>query len=152
MSRIDQLLQAKYKSAIFLVRSEFSDQFGQKRIEHNYPNTQAVYVEPQGKVPPRFTIDIFFHGDSFISDYEAFKASIEDPSPGRLFLPTFGVIENVVAFPARAESIQTEVGEIKISVTFSVTIERPAPTLAMATNQNVSAQADSSRIQLQEAF
>ena len=51
MSRLERLLQAKYKNVIFLVNNESIDQIGQKRIVHDFPNTQARYVEPQGKAP-----------------------------------------------------------------------------------------------------
>lgn len=152
MSRITQLLQAKYKTSVFLVRVESVDQFGQKRIEHNYPNTQAIYAEPQGKAPPKFTMDIFFQGENYKDNYNAFKAAVEDPRPGRLYLPTFGVFENMVAFPGRAESTHTEIGEIKVNVTFSVTVERPSPTISMATEQSVSTTANTSRLQIAEAF
>lgn len=151
-SRLTGLLQAKYKNVTFGVRRESVDQLGQKRITHDYPNTQARYLEPQGTVPQQFTLEIFFSSDTFQTDYEVFRASIEDPQPGRLVLPTFGVIENVVAMPARAESVQTAIGEIPLTVTFSVTVERPSPTGATTSEEDVSEQSQVTRIEIQGAF
>lgn len=152
MSRLITLLPAKYKLVPFFVRRESVDQLGQKRITHDYPNTQARYMEPQGTVPQQFTIDIFFSGPLYQLQYRAFKKAIEDPTPGRLLLPTFGIVENVVALPARAESTQTAIGEISVTVTFSVTVERPAPTESTATEQDVSEQSQNSRQEIQGAF
>lgn len=152
MTRVSKLLQAKYKNITFLVRSESVDQLGQKRIIHDYPNTQARYLEPQGTIPQQFTLEIFFSGDTWIDDYNTFKSAIEDPKPGRLVMPTFGVIENVVAMPAKATSNQTAIGEIPINVTFSVTVERPSPTSADTTEEDVSSQAETTRVSVKEAF
>jgi prophage DNA circulation protein len=152
ISRMYQLLPAKYKNIIFFVRSETVDQLGQKRIIHDYPNTQARYLEPQGTVTPPFKLEIFFSSDRWIEEYEAFKRAIEDPLPGRLILPTFGVFENMVALPARAESRQEAIGEIPVSVTFSATVERPAPTEAATSEQDVSSQAQTTRVEIQGAF
>lgn len=152
MTRLTQLLQAKYKNVTFLVRSESVDQLGQKRIIHDYPNTQARYVEPQGTVPPMFTIEIFFSSDTWIDDYNRFKAAIEDPKPGRLVIPTFGVFENMVAMPAKASSDQTAIGEIPLTVTFSSTVERPSPTSATTTKEDVSSQSETTRASVKEAF
>lgn len=151
-SRIDQLLQAKYKNQSFFVRNEQVDQLGQKRITHDYPNTQARYLEPQGTVPDQFTLDIFFSSDFWIEEYENFKTLIEDPRPGRLVLPTFGVFENMVAKPAKATSSQNAIGEIPMTVTFTTTVERPSPTEATTTEEDVSDQSQVVRTELKGAF
>lgn len=152
MSRVRSLLQAKYKNITFLVRRESVDQLGQKRISHDYPNTQARYMEPQGTVPDQFTLEIFFTGEFWQDDYAVFKQAIEDPRPGRLVLPTFGVFENMVATPARAESAQTAIGEIPLTVTFSSTVERPSPTSATTSEEDVSEQSQTTRTEMQGAF
>ncbi len=144
-SRLEKLLQAKYKQVPFLVRREEVTQLGQKRITHDYPNTQARYMEPQGKVPPEFSLTLFFSSENWQREYLEFKKAIEDPTPGRLTLPNFGTTENVVANPARAEAVHTDIGEISVTVTFSVTVERPAPTQTSATEQDVSDQAQVAR-------
>jgi len=152
MSRLFNLYQAKYKNVTFFVRRESVDQLGQKRIMHEYPNTQARYLEPQGVVPQQFTLEIFFSSDNWVDEYEVFRTAIEDPRPGRLVLPTFGVIENVVAMPAKAESNQTSIGEIPVTVTFSITVERPAPTNAETTEEDVSESAQDVRETTKGAF
>jgi prophage DNA circulation protein len=152
MSRLRNLLQAKYKNVSFFVRREAMDQLGQKRIIHDYPNTKARYAEPKGAVPDQFTIDLFFTGEFWQDEFDLFKARLEDPSPGRLILPTFGVFENMVALPATGESNQTSVGEISLTVKFSVTVERPSPTEATTSKEDVSEQSQLVRTELQGAF
>jgi prophage DNA circulation protein len=146
------MLQAKYKNVFFFVRRESVDQLGQKRIIHDYPNTQARYLEPQGTVPAQFTLEIFFSSPVWQLEYEIIKKAFEDPQPGRLVLPTFGVFENMVAMPARAESSQTAIGEISLTVTFSRTVERPSPTEATTSQEDVSEQAQAVRGGIQGAF
>jgi len=152
MLRMITMLQAKYKNVFFFVRKESVDQLGQKRITHDYPNTQARYMEPQGTVPDQFTIDIFFSSPVWQLQYEGFKRALEDPRPGRLVLPTFGVFENMVAMPARAESNQSAVGEISMTVTFTRTAERPSPTQATTSKEDVSEQAQAVRGAIKGAF
>ena len=128
------------------------DEIGQKNIVHDYAHTSSRYVEQQGKKPFSATLDIFFTGFSWRADYKSFRAALEDPSPGRLILPTFGVINNVVAISSNASTTQTEIGEISLSVTFTETIERPSPTESDATSEDVFAKGSDSRSNLSESF
>lgn len=136
-----QLLQAKYKNIPFFVRKESIDQLGQKRIIHDYPSSGTRYVEAQGLVPNEFSIDIFFSGLLWKDYFELFKSVLELASPGRLVLPVFGVIENVVAMPTSASSSMTDIGIITMTVKFSVTVEKPSPT-SIVSSQSVSASAN----------
>lgn len=150
--RAEQLLQASYKNINFLIRKESVDQLGQKRIVHEYPNSGTRYVEAQGQVPGEFSLDIFFHGPNWRENYQEFKRAIEDPAPGRLVMPVFGVYNSVVALPASAEATQNGIGEITLPVKFSVTIERPSPTETEATEEDVAEQAEQIRQATGEIF
>jgi prophage DNA circulation protein len=147
--RLSQLKQGKYKNTIFFVKRETVDQVGQKRVIHDYPNSGTRYVESKGKAPPQITIEIFFHGSDWVQQYFRFAKLIEDQSPGRLISPTFGIMDNMVTLPATATAEQTAVGEIKMTVTFSVTADKPAPvtggTASTITVQDISALAENSR-------
>lgn len=151
-SYLEGQLGGKYKGVEFGVRSESLNAVGQTRVKHTYPKTSVQYMEPMGEEPFNATIEIFFSGTDFREDFQRFERAMRDPAPGRLFMPTFGVFDNVVAEPASASSSQTDLGEISMSVTFSVTTERPSPTEATATSQDVSEQAQASREALQEVF
>ena len=77
MSRITGLLAASYKSIPFYVRRESLDEYGQKRITHNYPNGSVRYEEPQGVAPIVLTIDIFFSGEFYKDSFELFKLAVD---------------------------------------------------------------------------
>lgn len=152
MSRLDNQLAGKYKGVSFFVRSESLNNIGQTRIKHTYPKTGVQYMEPMGQEPFECTIDIFFSGDSFREDFQKFQQAVQDPASGRLFLPTFGVFNSIVAAPTNATSDQTSIGEISLSVTFSETIERPSPIEADISEQDVSEEAQNARDELQGEF
>lgn len=153
MDRIlDKLISAKYKNVPFFVRTETINNIGQKRIIHDYPNSNTRYVENQGLSIFEETIDIFFSGENYQANFNDFVAAIRDPAPGRLFLPVFGIFENVVALPAPANTNHTGLGEISMSITFTETIEKPAPTEILDTQEDVSDQAQITRKSLQAQF
>lgn len=149
---IEKLLAGKYKGVSFLVSDETINNIGQKRIRHDYPNSSYRYSESQGKSPFDCTLNIFFKGDSFQDDFKAFQRVIEDPSPGRLYLPTFGVFNNIVADPSPAKANMTTIGEITMSVNFTETIEKPSPITTLASEEDVNAAGETARRQLQDAF
>jgi hypothetical protein len=151
-SRTLVLLPAKYKNISFKIRKESLDSIGQKSIIHGYPNTSSQYVERQGKKPFSTTLDIFFSGDTWRDDFNAFKNALNNPAPGRLVLPTFGVFNNIVAIEASASADQTNIGEISIPVTFTETIEKPSPTESDPSSEDVYSAGADSREDLQASF
>jgi len=152
MSYLDRQLAAKFKGVPFFVRSESLDNVGQARVKHTYPKTGVQYLEPMGQQPFSATIDIFFHGANFREDFQKFQKAIQDPAPGRLFLPTFGVFNSVVANPGSFKSDQGSLGEITASILFEETIDKPSPTEADISQQDVSERAQVAREELQTEF
>jgi hypothetical protein len=152
ISRSSKLLPAKYKNISFFVRKETIDGIGQKNIIHDYQHTSSRYVERQGKRPFSATLDIFFAGIKWQDNYNSFKAALENPAPGRLVLPTFGVFNNVVAVEANANADQTSIGEISIPITFTETIEKPSPTETDATSEDVASTKADTLDNLKESF
>ena len=150
--RLDNLLQAKYKNIPFFIRKESIDNIGHKRIVHDYPNSGLRYVEPLGTAPNEFNLEIFFTGENWQDDFKQFKNALEDSTPGRLYLPTFGIINNVVPFPTTANADQESVGEISLNITFSVTIDKPSPMQADLSSEDVLSQGDSLRFNLSSIF
>lgn len=151
-SYLDGQLAGKFKGIPFFVRNETENNAGQTRVKHKYPKTSVQYMEPMGQEPFSETIDLFFSGPNFREDFQKFKKAIQDPAPGRLFSPTFGVFNSIVAEPASFTSNQKTLGEITASVTFSETIDRPAPTEADTSEQDVSEKAQAARNSLQDEF
>ncbi len=152
MSYLDQLIAGKFKNVSFGTRNERLNNVGQSRVEHRYPKTKVQYLEPMGEEPFDCTVEVFFTGETYRDDFEKFRKAAQDPAPGRLFLPTFGVFNSVIVFPFSADANQKTVGEITASVRFAQTTDRPAPTEGQTSQQDVSEQAAIARENLQESF
>jgi len=152
MSFLDAQLAGKFKGVSFLVRNETRNDVGQTRIKHKYPKTGVQYMEPMGQEPFSETIELFFSGESYLDDFDRFEKAIKDPAPGRLYSPTFGIFNSVVAEPASFRSDQKSLGEITATVNFAVTIDRPAPTESATSQQDVSEKAQIARENLQNKF
>lgn len=130
ISGLFSLLPASYKGVSLLVTKESIESIGRKRVIHSYPKTDVQYAEDMGLSPDEFTIDIVFQGPSFQDDFDTFQSAIEDPDPGILILPTFGVYPGMIAMPATGEHDHSTLTNIIITVKFTHTVQQPSPTQA----------------------
>ena len=121
-------VQCKYKNTTIFINKESITSLGQKRIVHDYPGSGQRYLEAMGQVPKEFEVDITFSGLTYQDDFNEFKALLQDPNPGTLVMPTFGIINNVVALPSSAVHNYSEYLCIVMTVKFSETIQQPTPT------------------------
>jgi len=152
MSFIDSQLAGKFKNVPFLVRSESLDEVGQSWVKHEYPKSGVQYFEPMGEVPFSGTIDLYFKGANYLDDFNSFKKAISDPAPGRLYSPSFGIFNNIIATPASFTVSQKTLGNISASVHFETTIDRPSPIDAQITEQDVASKALEATVVLQASF
>lgn len=151
-SFLEDQLAGKFKNVPFSVRNEKLLDVGQSRANHKYPKSSIQYQEAMGDEPFSESIDLFFSGPNYKSDFQKFEKAIRDPSPGRLFSPTFGVFNSVVALPATFTSDQQSLGEITATVVFAETVEKPSPTLSNISIQDVARQSQLSRDNLLTSF
>lgn len=151
MNYLNDQLAGKYKNVPFFVRNE-SLNSGHNRVVHKYPKTETQYMESMGVVPFSATVTIFFSGANYKEDSLKFRQAISDPSSGRLYLPTYGVYDSIIALPTAFVSDQTNLGEISAAVTFQTSIERPSPVESELTEQDVSEQSEIARQELQAQF
>jgi len=138
MNRLEKLGTGKYKNIEFLCAAEQIQSLGAKTIIHDYPNTGARYVEFQGQVPNDFSLEITFAGLDFQEKFKRFKQLMEEGTPGKLYMPVFGLINNVIALSSPASADTTTIGQITMTVAFSVTIDKPAPTQSAVTEEDIS--------------
>ena len=129
-------IQCKYKNVSILISKESITSLGQKRIVHDYPGSGQRYLEAMGQVPKEFEVDIVFSGITYQDDFNSFQAILQDPNPGTLVMPTFGVINNVAAFPSSAVHNYSDYLCIVMTVKFSETIQQPNPTSIPATPED----------------
>lgn len=131
------MLAASFGNISFFVRQETINEYGQKFIQHDYPQSSKRYMEKQGKSPLNLSAEIFFYGENYKDNYELFKLAVEDGEARLLIIPTFGAFENIVAKPSSASVSHSNLGEITTSVTFFETEEKPSPTSSTASSQDV---------------
>lgn len=151
-SFIDSQLQGKYKNVPFNVRKETLDSVGQSWVKHTYPKSGVQYLEAMGEEPFQETIDLYFKGETYLDDFNSFKKAIQDPAPGRLYSPTFGIFDNIIATPSSFTVTQNTLGNISASIHFEVTIDRPAPIDSEISEQDVASKAIEATAVLQESF
>lgn len=148
-SRIDNLLRASFRGVTFSVRSEVQTDGGRKIVLHEYPNSSERFIEDLGKIPPRFRVTAFVHGQNFQSQSVALSNALEEEGVGRLVMPTFGAVD-VSALPFRRDASQTEVGIIKFDLEFAVGRPARAPFAATATSETVFTLGDTARQTIEE--
>ena len=148
----DSQLQGKFKNIPFLVHSESLNDVGQAIVIHTYPKSSVQYLEPMGENPFDATVSLFFHGDNAKDQFESFKKAIQDPAPGRLYLPTFGIFDNIKAHPTSFTSDQKSLGKLSASVRFSSSIDRPSPIDSEISEQDVASKSIEAVAELNETF
>ena len=148
----DSQLQGKYKNIPFNVTKESLDNVGQALVIHTYPKSSVQYLEPMGENPFEATVDLFFHGDNAKEKFESFKKAIQDPAPGRLYLPTFGIFDNIKAHPASFTSDQKSLGKLSASIKFSSSIDRPSPIDSEISEQDVASKSIVAMAVLEDSF
>ncbi len=131
------LLPGSYKGIKLYISRENLTQLGQKWLTHDYPKSGQRYMEAMGEIPPEFEVDIVFAGLTYQGDFQTFKAAVTDTNPGRLVMPTFGIFNNVVAFPTSAAHNYSDLNAITLTVKFTITVSQPSPTTSTATQENV---------------
>ena len=151
-SFLDSQLKGKYKNIPFNVKQETLDSVGQSWVKHTYPKSGVQYLEAMGEEPFQETIDLYFKGENYLDDFNSFKKAIQDPSPGRLYSPTFGIFDNIIVTPSSFTVTQNTLGNITASIHFEVTIDRPAPIDSEISEQDVASKAAEATAVLQESF
>jgi len=118
MTILDELQEASFKGARFLIRSG-STAGGRKTVTHEYPNTDRRYVEDLGALQQTFSITGITHGkgsDYFVQRDNLINALNEGGS-GELVHPFLGTF-TVTSKPFTLSEDTTELGVANFSMTF----------------------------------
>jgi prophage DNA circulation protein len=149
---LESQLQGKFKNIPFSITRETLDNVGQALVVHTYPKSSVQYLEPMGENPFEASVDLFFHGDNAKDIFQSFQQAIKDPAPGRLYLPTFGIFDNIKAQPTAFTSDQKTLGKITASVKFSSSIDRPSPIDSEISEQDVAEKSVQAMAVLNDSF
>lgn len=150
-NRTAQLLAASFKGVGFSVRSESSPEQGRKLVLHEYVNSDVRFVEDQGQIPPKFSIRAFVHGADFIARAARLEQVLNESGPGKLSMPTFGVIEAYAGAYSKDAS-QQSVGEISYTIPFFAGRPAPGPSVSRVGIEDVYQAGDQARKSLEAVF
>lgn len=95
-SFLDSLHPASWRGVPFGVETD-SETVGRRKVRHDYPYRDSVWLEDQGKLPPEFHMIGFlvensavYGGGSLMSQRQAMKAAAEATGQGILVHPMYG--------------------------------------------------------------
>lgn len=150
-NRTIKMLTASFRGIEFRVRSERQTNGGRRLILHEYLNSNTVFIEDIGEIPPRFSVDAFVHGSDWLEKKDALIQALNAEGFGRLVLPSFGALR-VQAFDYSIDQSQTSLGEVRFSLSFAVGRKLPGPTASLKTSEDVFQSGDNARLVLQNVL
>lgn len=145
------MLPASFRGVEFRVRNEIQTNGGRRLILHEYLNSNTVFIEDIGEIPPKFSVDAFVHGSDWLEKKDALIQALNAEGSGRLILPSFGALE-VKAFDYSVDQSQTSLGEVRFSLSFAVGRRLPGPTATLKTAEDVFQSGDNARSVLQDVL
>ena len=134
----DRLREAAYVSPTG-VRVQFSYEDVSKKISKrtsgfDFPDVNGTYVQDLGQSGRKLPLRIFFSGDDYDLETDAFEAALLERGSGRLEHPIYGVID-VVPFGdiGRRDDLVTAANQSIIEVTFWETLGSAYPAVEIDT-------------------
>lgn len=119
--------RAEFDGIPFLVRTESVTNQGRRVILHEYLNSNRIFAEDIGEIPPRFAVEAFIQSDrtgerpiNYIQKAERFRnaLNVRLNKSVKLTLPTLGEVR-VIALPYTESRSQTDVGIVSFTLNFA---------------------------------
>lgn len=110
-----QALRGAFRGATFTVPVDDLE-FGRRTQVDEFPLRDTPYVQDLGRKTRRFQIEAFVSGDGYMEERDALIAAIEQPGPGLLTHPYYGII-NVTVVEARVRQSSREGGRASFTLT-----------------------------------
>ena len=125
MSVLSGFFRASYsingKRATFFARRADIPELGRRSTIHNYPNSNNTYVEDQGKISGKYTLEIEIQettASAYKRSRNALMTALEQQGVGSLTHPTLGK-KKVVPIPSSmSEDFITQNGVVGFKITF----------------------------------
>lgn len=133
MSWQDRLRQAAYTSpsGVRFVFSyeDVSQAFDKRTSAFNFPDADGTYIQDLGRTGRRYPLRVFFWGEDYDLEAEAFMQGLEEAGIGRLEHPIYGVVD-VVPFGSvtRRDALKSGANQAIIEAIFWDTIGTLYPT------------------------
>lgn len=130
MVMLRDLRPASFRGARFLVPRDHAEE-GRVTILHQYPDSNRVYVEDNGYLPPEFTLTCILHGTNCLGQFRALRAALDTPGPGTLHHPWYGA-QFVAAKKWKVKRDDRDSGVLELECCFQVTGAAVFPGVASA--------------------
>ena len=123
----DRIREAAYTSPsgvrITFAYENVRKSFDKKTTGFNFPDANGTYVQDMGHTGRRYPLRIFFWGDNYDTESDAFDAALREVGKGKLEHPKYGVID-VVPFGTitQRDDLKTSANQAVIDVVFWETI------------------------------
>lgn len=157
----EQQAEATFEGIRFRVRTESISNQGRRIILHEYLDSDRIFAEDIGEIPPQFSVDAFIHSDrsqvagqvvfpNFIQKAEQFRNVLRQKrdKPGLLTLPTIGTFQ-AIALSFSEDRSQSAVGEVRFSIQFVKAAGSIAAVEAPASSENLFSVTDQAREEIQ---
>lgn len=129
----DRLREAAYTSPsgvrLTFTYEDVSRSFDKKTTAFEFPDADGTFIQDLGKTGRRYPLRLFFWGDDYDQEAEAFEQALGERGTGRLEHPIYGAV-NVVPFNrvSRRDDLKTAANQAVLEVTLWETIELVYPT------------------------
>ena len=123
MAWLDNLIEAAYTSPsgerLTFQYEDVSKEFDKKTSGYDSLDADGTYVQDTGSTSDRFPFRIFFWGEEYDTEAEAFEAALRERGVGKLEHPIYGV-RDVVPFGTikRRDDLKTAANQTILQLTF----------------------------------
>lgn len=107
---------------------------GRRTVTHEYPQRDDPYTEDLGRRARAFHVEAYVAGDDYLDRRDALIRAIEQPGPGELVHPRWGVLQVAVQDYVTVRESPREGGVARFTITF---VEAGANTFPNATRDTV---------------
>lgn len=120
-----RLIGASFRGVPFLVES--SDRSGGRRaVVHEYPGRNEPAIDDLGRAATRYALEGYVVGDDYLAARDALLEALEEPGPGELVHPYYGVVRAVCLALTVRES-RLDGGIATFALEFARSYDAPAP-------------------------
>lgn len=91
---------------------------GRRTVLHEYPQRDEPFTEDMGRRARQFTVEAYVIGEDYLQRRDALMRALEEPGPGQLVHPRYGVRQVAVLEAVPVKESAREGGLARFSITF----------------------------------
>ncbi len=125
---------------------------GRRNVAHEFPGRDDPFVEDLGRRARMFVVEGYVVGEDYLAERDALIAAIEQPGPGELLHPRYGLMQVAVQDYVSVKESTREGGMARFSITFIEHGKNTFPTSDADTVAALDAAAEASDDAAQDEF